>query len=100
MLRLYRFLRPFAAMVAGVLMLVLLQTLGDLYLPTLMADIINQGVMLGDTVRIIQIGKVMLLVAGGVVICAVLAGFLASRTAAGLGTILRSKVLAEWRATR
>jgi len=92
MLRLYRFLRPFAAMVAGVLMLVLLQTLGDLYLPTLMADIINQGVMLGDTVRIIQIGKVMLLVAGGVVICAVLAGFLASRTAAGLGTILRSKV--------
>lgn len=92
MLKLYRFLKPYTLMAAGVLVLVFLQTLGDLYLPTLMADIINDGVMRGDTGKIMQVGRVMLLVAGGGAICAVFSSFLSSRTAVGLGTILRSKV--------
>jgi len=79
-------------MVAGVLIFVFLQTLGDLYLPSLMSDIINSGVMQGDTGKIVQLGGLMLLVAGGGAICAVFASFLSSRVAVGLGTILRSKV--------
>jgi ATP-binding cassette subfamily B protein len=79
-------------MVIAVFIFVALQSLGDLYLPTLMSHIINEGVMQGDTDRIFQIGGTMLLVAGGGVICSVLASFLSSKTAVGLGTILRSKV--------
>ncbi len=92
MLKLYRYLNPFTAMVVGVLVFVFLQTLGDLYLPTLMSDIINDGVMQGDTDKIMQLGGLMLLVAGGGAICAIFASFLSSKTAVGLGTILRSKV--------
>jgi len=92
MLRIFKFLKPFRLMVLGVLVLVFLQTLGDLYLPTLMSDIINQGVMRGDTARIMQVGGRMLLVAGGGAICAILASFLSAKMALGLGTILRSKV--------
>lgn len=92
MLKLYRFLKPYTAMVIGVLAFVFLQTLGDLYLPTLMSDIINDGVMQGDTNKILQIGGLMLLVTGGGAACAVIASFLSSRTAVGLGTILRSKI--------
>ncbi|KNY28495.1 ABC transporter ATP-binding protein [Pseudobacteroides cellulosolvens] len=92
MIRLYRFLKPFTAMVIGVFLFVFLQTLGDLYLPTLMSDIINDGVMQGDTDKILQIGGLMLLVAGGGVICAIIASFLSSKAAVGLGTVLRSKV--------
>ncbi len=92
MIRLYRFLKPFTAMVIGVFLFVFLQTLGDLYLPTLMSDIINKGVMQGDTDKILQIGGLMLLVAAGGVICAIIASFLSSKAAVGLGTILRSKV--------
>lgn len=92
MLKLYSFLKPYTAMIAGVLVLVFLQTLSDLYLPTLMSDIINHGVMRGDTDKIMQIGGLMLLVAGGGAICAIFASFLSSCTAVGLGTILRSKV--------
>ena len=92
MLKLYRYLKPYTAMVAGVLIFVFLQTLGDLYLPSLMSDIINSGVMQGDTGKIVQLGGLMLLVAGGGAICAVFASFLSSRVAVGLGTILRSKV--------
>jgi ATP-binding cassette subfamily B multidrug efflux pump len=92
MLKLFRFLKPFTALIVGVLILVFLQTLGELYLPTLMSDIINYGVMQGDTAKIMEIGRLMLLVAGGIALCAVLASFLSSKTAVGLGTILRSNI--------
>ncbi len=92
MLKLARFLKPYAALIAGALLFVFLQTLGDLFLPTLMAWIINDGVMHGDIDRILQIGGVMLLVAAGGVACAVLASFLSSRTAMGLGKNLRDEV--------
>ena len=79
-------------MVTGVLVFIFLQTMGDLYLPTLMSRIINDGVMSGDTNKIMQIGGLMLLVAGGGVVSAIIAGLLSSKIALGLGTILRSKV--------
>jgi ATP-binding cassette, subfamily B, multidrug efflux pump len=92
MLRLFKFLKPFTPMIIAVLAFVFLQTLSDLYLPTLMSDIINKGVMQGDNGKIMHIGGSMLLVAGGGAVCAIIASFLSSKTAVGLGTILRSKV--------
>ncbi|MGY0373361.1 ABC transporter ATP-binding protein [Clostridium sp. JNZ J1-5] len=92
MIKLYKFLKPYTGMVIAVVIFVVLQTLGDLYLPTLMSNIINDGVMQGDTNKIFQIGGVMLLIAGGGVICSVIASLLSSKVSAGLGTILRSKV--------
>ncbi|WDC84519.1 ABC transporter ATP-binding protein [Caloramator sp. mosi_1] len=92
MLRLYKFLKPYTLMILGVFFFVTLQSLGDLYLPTLMSNIINEGVMKGDTKRILEIGALMLLVAGIGVICSVIASFLSAKVAANLGTILRSKI--------
>lgn len=92
MLKLYRFLKPFSVMVIGVLVFIFLQTLGDLYLPTLMSDIINDGVMQGDTNKILHIGGLMLLVAAGGAVCAIISSYLSSKTAVGLGTTLRSKI--------
>lgn len=92
MLRLFKYLKPYTVSIIAVLTFVFLQTLGDLYLPTLMSDIINDGVMQGDTDKIIQIGGFMLLVAGGGAVCAIIASFLSSKIAVGLGTILRSRV--------
>lgn len=92
MLKLYRFLKPYSFMIGLTLIFIFLQTLGDLYLPTLMGDIINKGVMQGDTKKILKIGGEMLLVTGAGVICAIIASYLSSRIAVGLGTILRSKI--------
>lgn len=92
MIRLYKFLKPYTAMVIGVVFFVTLQSLGDLYLPTLMSDIINDGVMQGDTNKILHIGGIMLLVAAGGVICSIIASFLSGKSSSGLGAILRSKV--------
>ncbi len=92
MLKVFKYLKPYRAMVVGVLILVFLQTLGDLYLPTLMSDIINTGVMNGDTDYIWRTGGLMLLVAAGGTICSIIASLLSSKSAMGLGTVLRSKV--------
>ncbi|RJE47536.1 MULTISPECIES: ABC transporter ATP-binding protein [unclassified Dehalobacter] len=92
MLKLVRYLKPFRHLVYGVLILVFLQTLGDLYLPTLMSDIINDGVMNGDTQKILHIGGIMLLVAAVSASFSILASFLSSKVAVGLGTTLRSRI--------
>ncbi len=92
MIRLYRFLKPFIFMVIAILALIFLQTLADLYLPTLMADLINKGIMNSDTNYIWKTGGFMLLISAGGVICAVLANFLSSRTAVGFGRIIRNKI--------
>jgi ATP-binding cassette, subfamily B, multidrug efflux pump len=92
MIRLFKFLKPFTPMIIAVLAFVFLQTLSDLYLPTLMSDIINKGVMEGDNGKIMSIGGFMLLITAGGAICAIIASFLSAKTAVGFGTILRSKV--------
>lgn len=92
MIRLSRFLKPYAFMIILVLGSIFLQTLGDLYLPTLMGDIINKGVMQGDTGEILRIGALMLLVTAGGVICAVISSYLSARISTGFGASLRSSI--------
>lgn len=95
MLKLFRFLKPYALQIAVVLVLVFFQTMADLYLPTLMSDIINNGVMNGDTRYILKTGGFMLLVAGGGVLCALMVSFLSSKISGNFGRILRNKVFRQ-----
>src|SRR5438552_2827635 len=92
MIRLYRFLRPFRAAIAAILVLVLLQSLSNLYLPTLMADIVDKGIVRKDISYIMRVGGVMLLIAAGGMICSIAATFLSSTTAVGFGRIVRSRI--------
>lgn len=92
MVKLSRYLKPYAFMIIIVLVMVFLQSMADLYLPTLMSDIINNGVILGDTNYILRTGGVMLAVAAGGVVCSVLVSYLSSRISTGFGKSLRNKV--------
>ncbi len=92
MLRLYKFLKPYRVMIAFVLGLVFLQTLSDLYLPTLMSDIINNGIINKDINYIYRTGGLMILIAGGGVICSIIATYMSSKAAVGLGKIIRNKI--------
>jgi ATP-binding cassette subfamily B protein len=95
MLKLYRHLKPFAFPVACVLALVFLQALAELYLPTLMSDIVDTGIVKGDTGFILRIGGLMLMVAGGGMACALVASFLSARVGMGFGRNLRRAVFAR-----
>ena len=55
-------LKPYWRQILVVLVLLLVQAIANLYLPTLNADIINNGVLTGDTAYILKTGGLMLLV--------------------------------------
>src|SRR5438128_1319749 len=95
MIRLFKFLKPFAIAVAAIFILVFLQAFADLYLPTLMKDIVDVGVVKGDTDYIWRIGGYMLLVAAGSGIASIVAAFLSAQTATGFGRDLRSRVFSQ-----
>ena len=65
MIKLFGMLKPFRLQVAAVLLLVFCQSLSDLYLPTLLSDIVNQGILTGNVSYIMRIGGFMLLVSAG-----------------------------------
>lgn len=83
------YLRPYRGAVALLLVLQLLATLASLYLPSLNADIVDDGVTQGDTGYILRVGGVMLVVSLGQVVCAVGAVFLGARAATALGRDVR-----------
>ena len=93
MIRLLRSgLRPYWKQIVLVFVLVLVQSFTQLYLPTLNADIINNGVVKGDTAYIMQVGGVMLVVTLVSVIAAVIAVFWGSKVSMGFGRDVRSSL--------
>ncbi|MDN3015924.1 ABC transporter ATP-binding protein [Paenibacillus sp. BSR1-1] len=95
MLKLSKFLKPFQLSIILVLSLVLLQSISELYLPTLMSDIVDKGVIKGDTDYIWKIGGYMLLVALGGMVCSITASFFSAKAASGFGKLLRTKVFSH-----
>jgi ATP-binding cassette subfamily B multidrug efflux pump len=73
-------------------MLVLVQSIGNLYLPTLNADIINFGIAKGDTGYILRTGGIMLGIALLITVCSVTSVFHASKTAMGMGRDIRGSL--------
>ncbi len=85
-----RFLRPYGRWLWIVIGLQLVGTIASLYLPTLNADIIDHGVVTGDTDYILRVGAVMLGVSLLQVACTIVAVYFGARTAMSLGRDLRS----------
>jgi len=86
------YLRPYKTPITFVVLLQLAGTIANLYLPTLFADIIDNGVVKGDTGYIMKIGGVMLAISVGQGICSVAAVFFGARTAMGAGRDIRQAV--------
>jgi len=85
-------LGPYTRPMTYLVLLQLIQTIATLYLPTLNADIIDNGVVKGDTGYILQTGGIMLGVTVVQVVCAIGAVFFGARTAMALGRDVRASV--------
>ena len=92
MLKLLKHLSVYKWMVIGVFGLVFIQSMSTLYLPTLMSDIIDKGVVVGDIPYIWKIGGFMLLVSAFGAIASVIASYYSSKAAMGLGRDVRRKL--------
>lgn len=87
-----RYLRPYAWLIAAVLLLKVLETAAALLLPTLNASIINRGVVTGDTGTIWRLGAQMLAITALQGAAAVAGTYVASRSAMGLGRDMRADI--------
>jgi ATP-binding cassette subfamily B multidrug efflux pump len=89
---LWQYVRPYRWLLTIVAGLQVISSLASLYLPTINAQIIDDGVAKGDTDRITQLGGIMLGVTAMQVLCAVGAVFYGSRAGMGFGRDLRSAI--------
>jgi ATP-binding cassette subfamily B protein len=90
-----RYLRPYATPIVGVLILLLVQAIGNLYLPTLQGDIINEGVSKGDTDYIASTGIFMLIVTFVVGAASIVGVYLSAQVAMGFGRDVRSAIFRQ-----
>jgi ATP-binding cassette subfamily B protein len=96
MIGLFRtYLRPYVWPLVLVLGLLLIQALGNLYLPDLNADIINNGIARGDNDYILRTGGLMLGVTALLGVAAVIGVYWGARIAMGFGRDLRSAIFAK-----
>lgn len=86
------YLRPYARPLLMVVALQLVGTVAALYLPSLNADIIDQGIARGDTAYILGTGGWMLVVTLAQVACSIGAVWFGARTAMGFGADVRAAV--------
>ncbi|WP_158083204.1 ABC transporter ATP-binding protein [Streptomyces antioxidans] len=86
------YLRPYTRTITLIVLLQLVQTLATLYLPALNADIIDNGVVKGDTGYILRVGGVMIAITLVQIVCAAGAVYFGARTAMALGRDVRAAV--------
>ncbi len=95
MFKLLRGLKPYAGPLTWMVLFLFAQSLAELYLPTLMAEVVNNGMLKGDTAYIWTYGGYMLLVALGSGLCAIVSSYLIARTGMGFSRDTREKVFAQ-----
>ncbi|WP_432103813.1 ABC transporter ATP-binding protein [Streptomyces sp. bgisy091] len=86
------YLGPYRQSIVLLVVLQLLQTCASLYLPSLNADIIDNGVVRGDTGYILQYGALMIAVSVIQIVCNIGAVYYGARTASALGRDVRASV--------
>jgi ATP-binding cassette subfamily B multidrug efflux pump len=89
---LFRYLKPYKWLLLGVLAFQFVSALASLYLPSLNADIINNGVSKGDTEYIWSTGVFMLAISLGQIIAAIIATYFAAKAAMRAGRDIRNDV--------
>lgn len=92
MIKLLKYLKPYSMSVIAALGLIFLQVIAELLLPTLMANVVDVGVVNGDTSYIFKIGGLMIIIAILGTICAVVASFLSSKTSMAFGRDVRDQL--------
>jgi ATP-binding cassette, subfamily B, multidrug efflux pump len=92
MIKLLRFMKPYRMILILVLVLAFAQAIANLYLPTLMANIVDYGIINKDTGYIWRTGGLMFAIALGGTLAAVIGIFISSQVASGFGKIIRAKL--------
>ena len=89
------YLKPYRRWLSYVIALQLISTLAALYLPSLNADIIDNGVARGDTGYIVRVGGWMLAVSIVQIVASIVSVYFGARTAMSFGRDLRASIFSR-----
>ena len=92
MLKLLKNLKPYTLSIILISLLTFARAISELYLPTLMANIVDVGIITGDIPYIVNTGMIMLLVTAAGAACAVISRLFSSKAAVGFSRDIRGKV--------
>ncbi len=92
---LVRYLSPYRRALVLVVSLLLVQSLANLYLPELYADIINNGVAKGNTDYIMRTGGLMLAVTAALGVASIIAVYWAAKVSMAFGRDLRAAIFGQ-----
>jgi ATP-binding cassette, subfamily B, multidrug efflux pump len=92
MIKLLRFMKPYRAILVLVVVLAFAQALANLYLITLMANIVDYGIVKQDIGYIWRTGGLMFVIAVGGTLAAVIGIYFSSKVATSFGKIIRAKL--------
>lgn len=95
MKKMIRMLKSYRTPILVIFILIFIQSLSELFLPNLMSNIVDIGVVSGDTDYIIKTGGIMIIVALLGTIAIVLANYLAAKVAASFAQLLRKKIFTK-----
>ncbi len=92
MLKLLKNLTPYTLSILLISILTFIRAISELYLPTLMADIVDVGIVTSDIPYIWNTGLIMLLITAGGVVCAIIARLFSAKASVGFSRDIRKKV--------
>lgn len=95
MVKLFRFLRSYLWPLFWVILILFAQSIAELYLPTLMGEVVNNGMMKGDTDYIWKYGSYMLVVALVGSFCSIIGSYLSAIIGMGFGKDIRNGVFSR-----
>jgi len=95
MLKLMKYLKPYRLPITIVVILMFVQGIANLYLPTLMSDIVNKGIAVGNNAKILLTGVYMLLVTAFGALCSIGASYLSAKASMGFGRDLRERLFSR-----
>ena len=95
MFKLIGFLRPQRGKVLIVLLLAIAGSMANLLLPRFMSEVVDRGIVPGDTRAIVGLGALMLLVAFFATVCSVASSFFSAKIAGAFGRDVRRAVFAR-----
>lgn len=95
MKKVLNYLKPYTLAFVLCILLTFGQAMLDLYLPDLMSEIVNKGIVGQSLEEVYRYGRYMLYVTMGFMACAIGATFIASKVSSGFGKKLRSAIYSK-----
>ncbi|MBD7911408.1 ABC transporter ATP-binding protein [Clostridium cibarium] len=95
MLKLFKHFKVNKVLLISLIVIIVMKTIGILYIPTLVADIVNNGVIKGDISYVLKTGGMMIVVAFVTGISAILSTYFSAEVSTSIARDIRSKIFSH-----